>query len=119
MEKERKRYATTKSRRFHLGGSPGNVSSSGGGTNTNAISGSGIGLAPSSSSSSLLSDKYGILGPLQRRQMTAATGAQAKIDLTKPFDEYFRSLVKAGETVDSFEPLSADFYTKEINISTS
>lgn len=121
LEKERKRYVITKNRRFHLSGS------SGVGTNANAISGTGIGGLISSGgvSASLLShhtDKYGILGPLQKRQSSSALAgaqAQAKIDMQMPYDQYLRSLVTAGETVDSFEPLSSDFYTKEANISSS
>jgi hypothetical protein len=116
LEKERKRYATTKSgRRFHLSSAAATAAVSG--TNVNAISGSGF---VSSAASSLLSaDKFGVLGPFHKRQTAATSAGGAKIDLQTPFDEYLRSLVRPGETVESFEPLSSDLFTKEVNISTS
>ncbi len=73
-------------------------------------------------STALLADKYGILGPVIRKTQTAAAAdvtASSKIDLQTPIDQYLKSLVQAGDTVDSFEPLSDDVYTKEVNISSS
>lgn len=103
FEKDRKKYTSMKNRRFQITSS---------GTNLNAISGV-------SSSSSSISDKYGILTPIQKRQQQQQNPNQTQIDMLTPLDKQLQSLIKPAETVESFEPLSSDFYTQNININSS
>lgn len=80
------------------------------------MSGGGSGMI--ASSTAFLADKYGILGSLHKRQ-TATAGGAPKIDLQTPIDQYLKTLVHSGETVNHFEQLSGEVYINEVNISSS
>ena len=107
LEKERKKYPAIKRRQFN---SP--ISSfSSTHANPNAITGTGIG-----SSSSLLSssDKYGILSPAFKRVQSGNLNQPAEQAIG--IEQQFKSLVQKSTTVENFDPLSDDFFTKNITI---
>lgn len=105
FEKDRKKYSTLKNRRFHM-------SPSGATLNT--------AITSVSSTPLLHSDKYGILSPAHKRMQSAgANTSQNTMDTQTPIDQMLKTLVRPGLTVDSFEPLSDDFYLKEANINSS
>jgi len=93
-EKDRKKYPLSKRRPFQ-------VLSSG---------------SHSQSLSNLHPDKYGILGPaLKRLANIGAASQQQHVSI----EEQFKSLVSEPKTVDSFEPLPDDFFTRPFNINSS
>jgi hypothetical protein len=116
FEKDRKKYTSLKNRRFHI--SPGasglsvTLTSAGGGTTPGSL---------------LHSDKYGLLSSAQKRlhqvgtpgSGLAVSGAQSAVDLQTPIDQMLKSLVKPSATVDTFEPVSDEFFTQETNINSS
>lgn len=99
LEKDRKKYPTIKRRTFHL------VS----GSNTSSTSPSSL----------LHTDKYGILAPAQKRLQLATSGSVQSNENQLTFDQQFKALIKPAETVDSFEKLPEEFYTKEMNVNSS
>jgi hypothetical protein len=75
---------------------------------------------PSSSntmSSLLQSDKYGLLGPVKKKLQAVSDGTGHGEQ--NSVEELFKAQVKPSVVVESFEPLSSDFYSKELNINSS
>lgn len=103
VEKERKKYATPKRRSFHP-------------SNTSMMSMSGSNLSATSTP-----DKYGILGPTNRRikSVSILNASLQEQVISQTIDVQFQTLLKPSVTVNSFEPLSDDFFTKKININSS
>ena len=103
VEKERKKYATPKRRSFHP-------------SNTSLMSMSGSNLSSNSTP-----DKYGILGPANRRIKSGSvlnTSVQEQT-VSQTIDVQLQTLLKPSLTVTSFEPLSDVIFTKKININSS
>lgn len=92
-EKDRKKYPLSKRRPFQVlsAGSQGQGLS---------------GLHP---------DKYGILGPALKRLSNMGSSSQQYVSI----EEQFKSLVSEPKTVDSFEPLPDDFFSRPFNINSS
>ena len=66
-------------------------------------------------------DKYGILGPVNRRIKTGSTLNQAAQEQysNQTVDVQLQALLKPAVTVKSFEPLPEDIFTKKLNVNTS
>ena len=95
LERDRKKYPLLKRRNFTL-------------ASTEASSSNTI-------SSLNHSDKYGLLSPIQKKLNIKPEEPSEQ----RSIEEYFNSLVKPPKLVDSFERLSAEFYSTEININSS
>lgn len=65
------------------------------------------------------SDKYGILAPAQKRLAATASIGNQNLDPQITIEQQFKSLIKPAETVDSFEELPDEFFSKEFNINSS
>ena len=104
-EKDRKKYPISKRRPFNFSSS--NQSSST--PNVSSIA----------TSSALNTDKYGILGPLNRRGKSASTQQLPEQTGTQSLEAQLALLLKPPTTVDTFEPLSEDYFTKPMNPSLS
>ncbi len=92
-EKDRKKYPLSKRRPFQI------LSSS----------------SQGQSISGLYPDKYGILAPALKRLSNITNLSQQYVSI----EEQFKSLVSEPKTVDSFEPLPEDFFTRPFNSSSS
>ena len=102
-EKDRKKYPMSKRRAFHFATpTPSSITSSG-------------------MSNASTSDKYGILGPINRRMRSSGQQQQQNQEQAsaQSFEAQLAQLVKPASTVSNFEPLSEDYFTKAINISSS
>jgi hypothetical protein len=66
-------------------------------------------------------DKYGILGPINRRIKTGSTQNQAVQEQfsNQTVDVQLQALLKPAVTVKSFEPLPEDIFTNKLNVNTS
>ena len=66
-------------------------------------------------------DKYGILGPINRRVKSGSalnTSVQEQYS-NQTVDAQLQTLLKPAVTVSSFEPLPEEYFTKKININSS
>ncbi len=106
LEKERKKYPTIKRRQFNISGS----SFSSSNVNPNAITSSSLLV-----SSFHQLDKYGILSPVYKK--VTSSNIQPSNDSFNA-TQTFKSLIEKSITVEDFDQLSSDFFTKNINVNT-
>lgn len=94
VEKDRKKYTTSKRRQFHFTSSSSPLS----------------GL---STSSSIHSDKYGILSPASRRLKNLnLAGGSAQESTQQSIEVLMKGLLPPAQTVENFDPLvPEDFFT--------
>lgn len=101
VEKDRKKYTTTKRRQFHL-----------------SSSNLGFGGSSTLSSSSIQHDKYGILSPASRRLKNLnTTGVPETIQ--QSVEVQMKSLLPPAQTVRNFDPLVPEDFFSNMNINSS
>lgn len=98
VEKDRKKYTTTKRRQFHLGSS-----------------GLGFGGTCTLSSSSLQSDKYGILSPASRRLKNLNPTGQPET-IQQSIEVQMKALLAPAQIVRNFDPLVPEDFFSNMNI---